>query len=334
MNKKALRADVLLLLTALIWGSGFVAQRSGMKYVGPFTYNALRFCLGSLSLLPIMFYHAGKNLTEHADGSWKTLFLSSLAAGACLFFAVMFQQIGLMFTTVGNAAFITGLYTVLTPLFGGFWGQKTGAWTWGGVFFTLAGLYFISIAGNPQAVNVGDVFAFVSAFFCAVHLLLIDRLVLRNDPIRLSAGQFAVCGILCFPCAFLVEPRINGFIADVAPTLLEKGTFAWLPVMDIVAGLVGASAINIVNLLIPILYGGLASVGVAYTLQVIAQRDAPPAHAAVILCFEGCFGALCGVLILSESVGRWTALGFALMLTGMLLSQWEVIVKSRRKEVV
>jgi drug/metabolite transporter (DMT)-like permease len=245
----------------------------------------------------------------------------------------MLQQISLMFTTVGNAAFITGLYTVLTPIFGSFWGQKTGVWTWVGVFFTLIGLYFISVVGSLHAINVGDVFAFVSAFFCAVHLLLIDRLVLHNDPIRLSAGQFAVCGLLCFPFAFLVEPRINDFIANTMPAFLEKGAFAWLPITDIAAGLTGASAIDITNLLIPILYGGIASVGVAYTLQVIAQRDAPPAHAAVILCFEGCFGALCGVLILAEPVGRWTLLGFALMFTGMLLSQWEVIVKSRRKGV-
>ncbi|MDR1215261.1 MAG: DMT family transporter [Treponema sp.] len=334
MNKKALRADILLLLTALIWGSGFVAQRSGMEYVGPFTYNAVRFCLGSLSLFPIMFYRAKKNLTEHADGSWKTLFLSSLAAGTCLFLGVTLQQIGLMFTTAGNAAFITGFYAVLTPIFGGFWGRKTGAWTWVGALFTLAGLYFMSAADNIHSINVGDIFAFISAFFWTAHVLLIDRLVLRNDPIRLSAGQFAVCGLFCFPFVFLIEPHISVFVANIAPTLLEKGTFAWLPITDIVAGLVSASTIDIINLLIPILYGGLAAVGIAYTLQVIAQRDAPPAHATIILCFEGCFGALSGILILAEPIGRWTLLGFALMLIGMLLSQWEVIIKSRRKEVV
>jgi drug/metabolite transporter (DMT)-like permease len=281
-----------------------------------------------------MFYRTKNNLTENADRPWKTLFLSSLAAGTCLFFGVMLQQIGLMFTTAGNAAFITGLYAVLTPIFGSFWGQKTGTWTWIGAVFTLVGLYFMSAADNLNAINVGDLFVFISAFFWAAHVLLIDRLVLRNDPIRLSAGQFAVCGLLCFPFVFLVEPHINTFIADVAPSLLEKGTFAWLPITNIVAELVSPSTIDIINLLIPILYGGLASVGVAYTLQVIAQRDAPPAHATIILCFEGCFGALCGILILAEPIGHWTLLGFALMFTGMLLSQWEVIIKSRRKGVV
>ncbi|MDR0643461.1 MAG: DMT family transporter [Treponema sp.] len=334
MNKKALRADILLLLTALIWGFGFVAQRSGMEYVGPFTYNALRFCLGSLSLLPIIFYRAKKNPTKNRGVSGKTFFLSSLAAGTCLFFGVMLQQLGLMFTTAGNAAFITGLYAVLTPIFGSFWGQKTGRWTWVGALFTLVGLYFLSAAGNLHAINVGDILTFMCAFFWAAHVLLIDRLVLRNDPICLSAGQFAVCGLLCFPFAFLVEPRINVFIAGIAPSLLEKGTFAWQPIIDIAAGFASTSAVDMVNLLIPILYGGLASVGIAYTLQVVAQRDAPPAHATIILCFEGCFGALGGVLILAEPIGHWTLLGFALMLVGMLLSQWEVIIKSRRKEVV
>jgi drug/metabolite transporter (DMT)-like permease len=323
MNKKALRADILLLLTALIWGFGFVAQRSGMDYVGPFTFNAVRFLLGGLSLLPILLYRNGKGLT--VGNTNKKFFLSALTAGTCLFLAVMLQQFGIMFTTAGNAGFITGLYAVLTPIIGIFLGRKTGVWTWIGSFFTLIGLYFLSAAGHLDAINVGDVITIVSAVFWACHVLLIDRLVQHNDPIRLSAGQFVVCGLLCFPFTFFVEPFLNGFIAQIAPDLLERGTFAWRTLPVIIAELGSESSSSLINMLIPILYGGFASVGIAYTLQVIAQKDAPPAHATIILCFEGSFAAIGGIMILSEPIGHWTLLGFAFMLVGMLVTQREVI---------
>ena len=334
MNKKALRADILLLLTAGIWGFGFVAQRSGMEYVGPFAYNGIRFILGSLSLLPFIFVRRRYSVITAVAG--RRLFLSSLAAGSCLFVAVILQQLGIIFTTAGKAGFITGLYVVLTPIFGIFLKRKTGPATWLGSVLTLAGLYFISAAGNHGSINPGDIIVVVSAFFWTAHVLLIDRLMntagLRDtsiDPLELSSGQFAVCGVLSLLGAFLAEPFVGAAVERLDPSLLSAGLFAWQPFPALVSALGAGTSQLSVEALIPILYGGLGSVGIAYTLQVIAQRDAPPAHATIILCFEGCFAALGGVLLLSEKIGAWTLLGFVFMLAGMLATQWEVISKGR-----
>jgi drug/metabolite transporter (DMT)-like permease len=331
MNKRALRADILLLLTAAIWGFGFVAQRSGMEYVGPFAFNGVRFILGSLSLFPLIFFRRKKPVL--AAGAFRRLLPASLAAGGCLFVAVMLQQFGIMFTTAGNAGFITGLYVVLTPIFGIFLGRKTGPATWAGSILTLAGLYFLSAAGRSGAVNPGDVLIIVSAFLWTVHVLIIDRLMqgeVSVDPIELSSGQFAVCGILSLIGAFLAEPFVGTVIERIDPSLLTAGIFTWQPFPALVTALRAGTAPLSPEAVIPILYGGFGSVGIAYTLQVVAQRDAPPAHATIILCFEGSFAALGGVLLLSEKMGYWTLLGFFLMLAGMLVTQWEVIAKSRR----
>jgi drug/metabolite transporter (DMT)-like permease len=337
MNKRALRADILLLLTAGIWGFGFVAQRSGMEYTGPFAYNGIRFILGSLSLLPLILWRRASGSGEPGSrepgsnkltkASIKKLCLYSSAAGGCLFIAVILQQFGIMFTTAGNAGFITGLYVILTPLFGIFLGRKTGPATWLGSVFTLTGLYFLCAAGHLDSINPGDIITVASAVFWACHVLVIDRLVQDIDPIALSAGQFAVCGLLALAGAFLAESFIHPLIERINPALLDAGTFAWLPFPALLAGLAAHTIVFPVDALVPILYGGLGSVGVAYTLQVVAQRDAPPAHATIILCFEGCFAAFGGALLLSEKIGHWTLLGFILMLVGMLVTQWEVIAK-------
>jgi drug/metabolite transporter (DMT)-like permease len=147
------------------------------------------------------------------------------------------------------------------------------------------------------------------------------------DPIELSAGQFVVCGILSLLGAFLLEPYVSGAVARFDASLLSAGLFAWKPFPALITGLREGTVSFSIEALIPILYGSLGSVGIAYTLQVIAQRDAPPAHATIILCLEGCFAALGGVLLLGEKIGAWTLLGFILMLAGMLVTQWEVIAR-------
>jgi drug/metabolite transporter (DMT)-like permease len=172
-------------------------------------------------------------------------------------------------------------------------GRKTGLPTWIGAVFTLTGLFFLSAMGNGGAISRGDAITAISALFWAFHVLVIDKLVQNIDPLILSSGQFAWTGIFSIIAAVVLREPIS----------LEA----------VFAGI------------IPILYGGLCSVGIAYTLQVVAQKDAPPAHATIILCLEGCFAAIGGVLILHEPLGTWTLLGFILMLTGMLVSQWEVI---------
>ncbi|MDR0569038.1 MAG: DMT family transporter [Spirochaetaceae bacterium] len=290
MDKKTLRADILLLLTSCIWGFGFVAQRFGMEFVGPFTFNAVRFLLGSVSLLPLIAARRKRGLLIRFTAG-RAVF-SSWVAGTCLFIAVSLQQIGLMYTTAGNAGFITGLYVVLTPIFGIFLGKKTGLPTWIGAGCTVIGLFFLSGAGGTGGVNPGDCITAVSAIFWALHVLMIDRFVCGLDPIVLSCGQFGWCGVYSWVVVFFRET---------------------------------VTAESLHSALIPILYGGLGSVGVAYTLQTVAQRDAPPAHAVIILCLEGVFAAIGGVLLLQETLSAWTLAGFAAMLCGMAATQWDVI---------
>jgi len=332
MNKRIFRADLLLLMTAAIWGFGFVAQRSGMQYVGPFAYNGIRFPLASISLLPLIVYRNRQKTGSSASETGRNLLFSSFLAGTCLFIAVSFQQLGLMVTTAGNGGFITGLYVIFTPIFGIFLGRKTGAATWVGAVFTLTGLYFLSSAGPLKTVNPGDLIVTVSAVFWAFHVLIIDRLVKNNDPIKLSSGQFAFAGLFSLGAAFLIEPFLSQWLGTLENESLAAGLFAWNSFPALISGLAaGAIPVSLVSdAIIPILYGGLASVGIGYTLQVVAQQEAPPAHATIILCLEGCFAVLGGVLLLTEPIGVRTILGFSLMLMGMLVSQWELL-RSRRQ---
>ncbi|MDR1930230.1 MAG: DMT family transporter [Treponema sp.] len=329
MNKRALRADILLLLTAGIWGFGFVAQSSGMDYVGPFTYNGIRFILGSLSLLPLIFFQKARRKTgaEPAQvppgtGRGRT-FRMTFIAGSVLFLAVALQQLGIIFTTVGNAGFITGFYVVLTPVFGIFLGKKTGLPTWVGMIFALGGLYFIFMAGNFKSINPGDIITVISAVFWACHILVIDRLVRHIDPLVLSSGQFAWCGIYSFIAAVVLEPFVGSWARVLAPdfALQQWQTLAGLirTILD------GGPYSGLFSAALPILYGGLASVGIAYTLQVVAQKDAPPAHATIILCLEGAFAAFGGIWLRGERLTPFSLAGFALMLCGMIITQWEMI---------
>ncbi|MCL1815759.1 MAG: DMT family transporter [Treponema sp.] len=329
MNKRALGADVLLLITAALWGFGFVAQSSGMDYVGPFTYNALRFPLGSLSLLPLIIFLKAKNrLFSSPDAGHFEQIKKTLLAGTVLFIAVMFQQIGIIFTTVGNAGFITGFYVVLTPVFGIFIGKKTRLPTWAGMAFAFAGLYFIFAAGNLSSINPGDLIILISAAFWAVHILVIDHLVQKIDPLVLSAGQFAWCGVFSVAAAFVLEPFAGNWAVRIT------GDFSmqrWTPFPELLtlAGKGEFFSQPVSGAVLPILYGGLASVGIAYTLQVVAQKNAPPAHATIILCLEGCFAAVGGMLLRSEKPGLFTLLGFGFMLFAMFITQWDVIGRKK-----
>jgi len=327
MNKRVLGADLLLLLTAAVWGFGFVAQRSGMQYVGPFAFNALRFPLGSLSLLPLIAWRRRLKPAEKGEG--RSLFFSSFLAGTCLFIAVTFQQLGIMFTTAGNAGFITGLYVILTPIFGIFLGRSTGKATWIGAILTFTGLYFLSSSGPVTRINVGDVIIAFSAVFWAFHVLLIDALVQKADPIKLSSGQFAFAGFYALIAAFLAEPFLSRWLLSLynEGKIISSGLLDWKSFPALISGLAsGEISFSLVSgAIIPILYGGFASAGVGYTLQVVAQQYAPPAHATIILCLEGCFAAIGGILLLHEPAGIRTIIGFAFMLCGMLISQLELI---------
>ena len=289
MEQKTIKADLLLLLTAAIWGFAFVAQRVGMDYVGPFTYNAVRFALGSLSLLPLIFWTGRNRKTEAVitGGNGRAIAVGGLIAGIVLFAGASFQQAGLVYTTAGNAGFITGLYVVMVPLFGLFWAQRPALGTWLGAILAAIGLYFLSIT-DSLTISFGDLLVLISAGFWAAHVLIIGWLSPKMDALKLASVQFAVCALLSLLVAF------------------------------------GYEAIRLVGIrqaAIPILYGGLFSVGIAYTLQVVAQRHAHPAHSAILLSLEGVFAAIGGVLLLSEVLTLRSLLGCALMLSGMLLSE-------------
>jgi drug/metabolite transporter (DMT)-like permease len=285
-----LRSDLLLLLAAAIWGLAFVAQRLGMEHVEPFTFNAARFALGAAALVPVV---RARSRTGGPGGGppapWRLDLRRGAVLGLVLFGGATLQQFGVVYTTAGKAGFITGLYVVLVPFLGLFVGQRTHGRTWVGALLAVAGLYFLSITGRLH-MQKGDVLVLLGAFFWATHVLLIGRWAPRTEPVRLAALQFAVCSLVSLPLALGLED----------PT---------------VSGLRGALG--------PILYAGLLSTGVAYTLQVVAQRQAPPAHAAIILSLEAVFAVLGGMMMLGESLAARGIAGCVLMLAGMILSQIE-----------
>ncbi len=278
--------DLLLLLTAAIWGFAFVAQRVGMDHVGPLAFNALRFALGAASLVPLILLRRRAAAGRIAAGQAR-LALYGCVAGAVLFAGAALQQVGLVTTTAGKAGFITGLYVVLVPLSGLLWRQRPGGLRWLAVLLAVAGLYLLSVTGR-LTIGPGDLLVLASAFFWAAHVQLMARWAGRVDPIELAAAQYVVCA------------AVSGALA----LLIERTTLA---------GISGAA--------VPLLYGGLMSVGVAYTLQVIAQRSAHPTHAAILLSLEGAFAALGGAVLLGERLSRREVAGCALLLAGMLLSQ-------------
>lgn len=298
MHAKTLQADGLLLLTAMIWGFAFVAQRLGMDYVGPFTFNGIRFALGCLVLLPLVVKSSGPAALPESIRPRLTrgqLIGGASLTGLALFAGASLQQVGLVYTTAGNAGFITGLYVVIVPLLGLFWGQRPGAGTWIGAFLAAGGLYLLSVTAS-FTIAFGDLLELIGAFFWAGHVLIIGWLSPRTSPLRLAIFQYAACSVLSLAAAAVFE-EITA------------------------AGIAGA--------FVPILYGGALSVGVAYTLQIVAQQSAHPAHAAILLSLEAAFAALGGWVLLGERLSVRGMTGCALMLAGMLLSQlWEVRIFS------
>ncbi|MDR0383624.1 MAG: DMT family transporter [Spirochaetaceae bacterium] len=310
MDAKAIKADMLLVLTACIWGLAFTAQRAGMDYIGPFTYNGLRFLLGGIIIMPLAFFR-GKKQAEPAEKTGSGNPVYPVTLGICLFVAAGFQQTGIFWTTAGNSGFLSGIYVVLVPVFGIFLGRRAGSQTFAAATLTLAGLFFVIGGVNLKTVNKGDALTLIGGVFWSAHVLLIDRFVQKTDAVKLACGQFIVCGILSLAAALSDFSGRAGF-----------GMGAELGARDFRFSLLAGAAL-------PVLYGGAMSVGVGYTLQVVAQRDAPPAHAAVILCMESVFAALGGMLLLSEKQSRGILLGFALMLAGMLATQWDMTAKRR-----
>lgn len=290
LEPRTLKADGLLLVTAGIWGFAFVAQRVGMEYVGPFTFNGVRFALGSLSLVPLLFWRPNGNRSpdrESAGSGLGTVLWGGGLAGLLLFSGASLQQIGLVYTTAGNAGFITGLYVVIVPVMGLMFQQQTTAGTWIGAFLAAVGLYLLSVT-RGFTIAWGDFLELLGAFFWAAHVLVIGWLSPRMAAVKLAVTQFAVCALLSLTTAAAIE--------NIALPAIRQAA-------------------------VPILYGGVGSVGIAYTLQVVAQKNARPSHAAIFLSLEAVFAAFGGWLMLNEVLSARGFLGCGLMLAGMLLSQ-------------
>lgn len=299
MNSRTFRADILLFVTAAIWGLAFVAQRVGMDHVGPLTFNGIRFALGAAALIPLII-HLDKGRDTGTITDKKKLFVGGGFLGIALFCGATLQQVGLAgpqlaeygfeASTAGKAGFITGLYVVFVPIFGLLLAQKPGWGTWLGASMAVIGMYLLSVTSD-LSISFGDTLILVGALFWAGHVLLIGKLspgMDAVDAIKLSTVQFATCAVF----------SLIGAAATEEITMV---------------GLQGAA--------LPIAYGGLMSVGIAYTLQVIAQRDAQPAHAAIILSLEAVFAAIGGWFMLGEVLTVRAMIGCGLMLAGMVLSQ-------------
>jgi drug/metabolite transporter (DMT)-like permease len=282
-----MQANLMLLVTAAIWGFAFVAQRVAMDHMGPFSFNAVRFLLGAASLLPLIWLFSRKKSPPTTVAATTSIWLAGGVAGTILFIAAALQQVGLLYTTAAKAGFITGLYMILVPFLGLFLRHVTGLNAWLGALLALVGLYLLSINAD-FSMSRGDFLMFIGALFWACHILWIDFIGRRVDALRLSAVQFLACGVLSAVMAFWQEsPSLSAVVS------------AWPAV----------------------LFASFISVGLAYTLQVVAQKRAKPAHAAIIMSMEAVFAAIGGVAFLDESLPFRGWIGCGLMMTGMLLSQ-------------
>jgi drug/metabolite transporter (DMT)-like permease len=291
LKKGTIKSDLILLLTASIWGLAFVAQRVGMAHVGPFTFNGLRFLLGGLSLLPFV-WMSRKKVYDGSDGD---LIKSGMVSGVVLFAGISFQQVGIVHTTAGKAGFITGLYVVMVPIIGLFLRQtRTGAGTWLGAVLASIGMYLLSVNRNMD-INFGDLLVFFSAVCFAFHLIIIERFCTRFSTTTLSLVQCIVCSVLSLWVAAVFETFV---LADI------------------------------LKITVPLIYGGVFSVGVAYSLQIYGQKNSPASHAAIILCLESVVAAIGGWIILNEILSGRAIFGCVLMLAGMLVSQLYTVKKT------
>jgi len=282
--------NLLLLLTAMIWGFAFVAQQMGMKYVGPFTFNGVRFVIGAVSLFPVIYYlnKTKKKTIESVktEYQWQKRY-GGLILGAILFTAASLQQVGLQYTTAGKSGFITGLYVVFVALLGVFFKHKTSIYLWIAVAMATIGMYLLSVA-DMGTLSLGDLLTFVSAIVWSFHVLLTAYLSPKMNSVKLAQYQFFVCAVLSLIVAFSIEEVVFDKILEAT---------------------------------IPILYGGFLSVGVAYTLQVVVQKHAHPTYSAIILSLESLFAVLGGWVILNETLTINAMIGCGLMLTGMIVAQ-------------
>ena len=287
-----LKNSLILLLTATIWGIAFVAQSVGMDYVGGFTFNGVRSIIGGIVLLPVIFILNRQKppvsqTPEEKKSARKILLTGGIACGIVLCLASNFQQFGIKYTTVGKAGFITACYIVIVPIIGLFLRKKCSPYIWAAVVMALVGLYLLCIT-DGFSISKGDFLVMICAVLFSIHILVIDYFSPKVDGVKMSCIQFIVCGILCgIPALLLEHPQISSIFA------------AWQP----------------------ILYAGVMSCGVAYTLQIVGQKNMNPTVASLILSLESCISVLAGWLILGQSMSLREILGCIIMFIAIILAQ-------------
>lgn len=290
-NRTQMRGAALLLLTALIWGMAFVAQSVGMDYLGPCAFNGVRSFVGGVALLPVIAFskHLRKNAPEEAKpaGGKMRLWLWGSACGLLLGTASLLQQAGMLTASPGKAGFLTALYIVIVPVLGIFLGRRPGLKVWAGVVLALLGAYLLSVKGSA-GIAAGDLLVIGSAVVFSLHILVIDSAPDVLDGIQLSCIQFFVAGILSMGLALLFEQFI-----------LQQVLAAW----------------------VPLLYTGVISSGVGYTLQILGQRTVNPTVASLILSLESVFAALAGWVLLGQPLSLREVAGCVLVFAAVVLAQ-------------
>ena len=285
-KKNSIWSGGLLVLTAMIWGFAFVFQKIGAESVGTFVFNGLRFAMGALSLIPVFLIFEREKFNKE---KFKKTVIAPIACGTVLFIASALQQYGIELTgSAGKAGFITGLYTVLVPIISFIlYKKKGGAGVWIGAILAVVGLFLLSV-GDGFSVELGDLYLLIGAFFWAGHILIIDKFIDGVSPLRFASFQFAVCAALNLIFAAFFD------------------TFDW-------------AAIN--TALVPLLYGGLASVGIAYTLQIFGQKYTDPSTAAIIFSLESVFSAIGETVVIGSVMTARGYIGCVLIFGGIILSQ-------------
>lgn len=290
-----LRGTLMLLGASFFWGTTFVAQMSGMEGLGPFSYAAPRFLLGVLSVIIVWLSQSKQRAKLRRAGKYHSGFVAGLASGTIMFIASSLQQVSMLYTTAGKAAFITCLYIVFVPLGAVLLGKIIRLENWLGALTALVGLYLLAV-NEALSLGIGDVIVFFSSFFWTAQILFIDRFASRVDVIELSVAQLFVCFAFSSIAMMIFETPDVGAMID-----------AWFPIF----------------------YGGVMSAGVAFTLQIYGQKYAEPTAAAILMSFEALFGALSSWAILGEQMSSREIFGCALMLVGMIVSQLKLSGKRR-----
>ena len=289
-----LKNSLLLLLTATIWGVAFVAQSVSMDYIGGFTFNAIRNIIGAITLVPVILIFSKQNPAADQNPAdrqkaRKTLITGGICCGILLCLASNFQQFGIKYTTVGKAGFITACYIIIVPIIGIFLKKKCSPFIWIAVLLSLGGLYLLCISpGEGFSIGKGDTLVLICAVLFSFHILTVDHFSPLVDGVKMSCIQFLVCGILSGIPALIFE---NPNITDILQ--------AWMP----------------------ILYAGILSCGVAYTLQIVGQKGMNPTVASLIMSLESCISVIAGWLILGQNLSSREIFGCVLMFGAIMLAQ-------------